>query len=165
MAKFLILKSNQLRIYDKCHIFAKTKQTIMKKLLFLGILWLSIHQVSAQYAADLKVETKIDNVSAQQFNQMIQKDAQAQIIDIRTPQEYKMGHIKGAVLVNFYDPNFAQNIQKAGLDKNKTIYIYCRSGHRSGNSLRIFKALGFTHIVNLAHGINDWYRSSLPLEK
>ena len=135
----------------------------MRKLFLLGIIFLISNTINAQLTTDL--QTKVENVSATSFNEMIQKDANAQLIDIRTPGEFKAGHIKNAKSVNFYDPSFAKNIEALKLDKNQAIYVYCRSGHRSGNSLRIFKSLGFSHIVNLAYGINDWFRSGLPVER
>jgi len=141
----------------------------MKKLQFYLFLFLMIGSVdisSAQFVSDLKkVETTIKNERAKIFYQILNRTKNPQIIDIRTPREYASGHIKGAILINYYDPNFAQNIEKAGLDKYRPIFIYCRSGHRSANAIGIFKKLGFKHIVNLAYGINEWKHLQLPLEK
>ncbi len=119
------------------------------------------------YAQQRIIETtsKVQNISAVKFNQLLEETPNAQLLDIRTPVEFNAGHIKNAILVNYYDRNFANNILKLGLDKNQPVFIYCRSGHRSGNAVIIFKKLGFKKIINLAHGINDWYRQGLPLEK
>ena len=141
----------------------------MRKLqfsLFLFLLVGSIHTVSAQFVSDLKrTETTIKSERAKIFYQIVSRTKNPQIIDIRTPREYAAGHLKGAILINFYDPQFAQNIEKAGLDKYRPIFIYCRSGHRSANAINIFKKLGFKHIVNMVYGINEWNRLLLPIEK
>jgi len=141
----------------------------MKKLqhIFIFMLVLGSFQIGhTQFVKDLAhVKPTINNTRAKIFFQMLNREKNPQIIDIRTPQEYKSGHIKNAILIDFYDPNFAQNVEKAGLDKNKPIYIYCRSGHRSGNSIKIFQKLGFKHIVNLGYGINEWKHLQLPLVK
>jgi rhodanese-related sulfurtransferase len=129
--------------------------------LFIGI----FSQASAQYVSDVaEIKTTLKNEDAKIFNQLVNHTKDPQIIDIRTPREYVNGHIKGAVLINYYDPNFAKNIKKHHFDKSKPVFIYCRSGHRSGNSINIFKKLGFKHIVNLTHGLNEWKRLQLPLE-
>ena len=138
----------------------------MKKLATLIILFTTILNLQAQ---DLSTKKKLDkssviNVSAIVFKKMLSEHTNTQIIDIRTPQEYKAGHIKGAKLINFYDSNFMKNIEKAELKKEQPIFIYCRSGHRSKASIRFFKELGFKKIVNLAHGINDWYKNEFPVE-
>jgi len=141
----------------------------MKKLqqIFVFALLLGTFQMTnAQFVKDLAhAKPTIKNTRAKIFYQMLNNEKNPQIIDIRTPQEYKSGHIKGAILINFYDPDFAKNVEKAGLDKNKPIYIYCRSGNRTGRSIQIFQRLGFKHIVNLGYGLNEWNRLQLPLVK
>jgi rhodanese-related sulfurtransferase len=119
----------------------------------------------AQEATLLTTQTEIINLRANDFNKKLQEESTPQLIDIRTPREYNMGHIAGAININYYDPSFKDNIRKANLDTNKPIYIYCRSGNRSRNALNVFKALNFKKIIHLVYGINDWYRSGLPLTK
>jgi len=141
----------------------------MKKLqqIFVFALILGAFQMTnAQFVKDLvHAKPTVKNTRAKIFYQMLIREKNPQIIDIRTPQEYQAGHIKNAVLINFYDPDFAQNVEKAGLDKNKPIYIYCRSGSRTGHSIKIFQQLGFKHVVNLGYGLNEWRRLMLPLVK
>ncbi len=141
----------------------------MKKLqfYFLTLFLFGTFQFStAQFVKDLqKVEPVIRNTRAKIFSKLIHQTKNPQIIDIRTPGEYASGHLKNAILINYYDRNFAKNIEKAGLDKSRPVFIYCRSGHRSGNAIPVFKKLGFKHIINLAYGINEWKRLNLPLVK
>jgi len=129
-------------------------------LFFLLSFWGTFAQQSV-----LDTQSEVQNVSATKFNQLLNETSNPQLLDIRTPIEYQAGHIKDAILVNYYDRNFVNNILKLNLDKNQPVFIYCRSGHRSGNSVNIFKKLGFKKIINLAHGINDWYRQGLTVEK
>lgn len=113
-------------------------------------------------------KTELVNVRATEFNQLLEKETRPQLIDIRTPREYQMGHIDGAINVNFYSPLFKESIKKkildGKLDTNRTLFIYCRSGSRSNRSLAIFKSLGFKKIIHLVYGINDWYRNQLPIK-
>ena len=73
-----------------------------------------------------------------------------QLIDVRTPKEYEKGHIEGATLIDFFDDNFLEELKK--LDRNKPVYIYCRSGGRSGKASTMLVELGFKEIYDLAGG-------------
>ena len=70
-----------------------------------------------------------------------------QLIDVRTPKEYNQGHIKGALLIDFFSEEFKTNLKK--LDKKSPIYVYCKSGGRSGKTSEILADMGFTKIVDL----------------
>ena len=77
----------------------------------------------------------------------------ATLIDVRTPEEYMSGHYKNAQNLNFYDElNFKNALNK--MDKNKRYLIYCRSGHRSGLTLKLMKKLGFKEVYDLSGGIS-----------
>jgi rhodanese-related sulfurtransferase len=82
-------------------------------------------------------------------------------LDVRTPGEFNEGHIEGALLVNFESGNFENEI--AALDKTKTYAVYCRSGSRSGQAVKIMSDAGFTNIYNLNGGVIDWANAGLPL--
>ena len=85
------------------------------------------------------------------------------LIDVRTPDEYKAGHIAGALLIDYRGPNFREEMNK--LDKNAKYLIYCRTGVRSGKSLDIMKELGFRDIHDIAGGITAWTAAGLPTVK
>jgi rhodanese-related sulfurtransferase len=91
------------------------------------------------------------------------KVAEAGIItlDVRTPGEFNEGHIEGAKLIDFQSGNFESEI--ATLDKTKTYAVYCRSGSRSGQAVKIMSDAGFTNIYNLDGGVIDWANAGLPL--
>ena len=85
----------------------------------------------------------------------LQNDPDALILDVRTPEEFEISRIPKSVNIDFYNPEiFMQEIGK--LDKDKSYYIYCRTGVRSANSCHIMKELGFTKTYNLIGGIVDW---------
>ena len=86
-----------------------------------------------------------------------------QLIDIRTPGEYTGGYIEGAININFFDSDF--NDQMAKLNKDKELYIYCRSGNRSGKAAKRLKDQGFTKIYDLQGGILNWNRNKLKVIK
>jgi len=91
------------------------------------------------------------------------KVAEAGVItlDVRTPGEFNEGHIEGALLVDFQSGNFENEI--ASLDKSKTYAVYCRSGNRSGQAVKVMSDAGFTDLYNLDGGVIDWANAGLPL--
>jgi len=91
------------------------------------------------------------------------KVAEAGVItlDVRTPGEFNEGHIEGAILVDFQSGNFENEI--ASFDKSKTYAVYCRSGNRSGQAVKVMSDAGFTDLYNLDGGVIDWASAGLPL--
>lgn len=84
-------------------------------------------------------------------------------LDVRTPSEFNEGHIEGASLIDFQSGNFENEI--TSLDKNQTYAIYCRSGNRSSEAVKVMTEAGFTKLYNLDGGVIDWASAGLPLVK
>jgi len=76
------------------------------------------------------------------------------LIDLRTPEEFAAGSIEGAVNIDFLANNFTESI--ATLEKDKPVYIFCKSGGRSGQAKTIFVDQGFTEVYNLIGGYSQW---------
>ena len=91
------------------------------------------------------------------------KVAEAGVItlDVRTPSEFAEGFIEGARLIDFQSGNFENEI--AALNKNATYAVYCRSGNRSGQAVKVMQDAGFTSIFNMNGGVIDWANAGLPL--
>ena len=82
-------------------------------------------------------------------------------LDVRTPGEFAGGHVEGARLIDFQSGNFENEI--ATLDKNATYAVYCRSGNRSGQAVKVMQDAGFTNVFNMNGGVIDWANAGLPL--
>ncbi|MCB1175815.1 MAG: rhodanese-like domain-containing protein, partial [Leptospiraceae bacterium] len=108
---------------------------------------------------------QIHNVNAEQVWQIVDHNADNGdfvILDIRTAGEYQSGHLEKAVLMDFYQPDFAAKVER--LDRTKTYLVYCNSGNRSGQAVtRLFGPLGFQKVYHLLGGIQGWKRQQLPL--
>ena len=83
------------------------------------------------------------------------------VLDVRTPEEFAEGHLEGAVLVDFYAADFAE--QLAALDTDVPYLVYCRSGNRSGQALGVMEQLGFASAVDVDGGIVAWTDAGLPV--
>jgi thioredoxin len=99
-------------------------------------------------------EQNFTSVSPAEFSQKITNKNKVQIIDVRTPEEFKKEQIAGAINENWNDPNFANNISK--YDKSKPIFVYCLSGGRSKKAAEKMANLGFKEIYELQGGIMKW---------
>lgn len=92
-------------------------------------------------------------LNEQAFKNKLQQESVV-LIDVRTPEEYKAGHLKNAVLLDYNGGVFDTSFQK--LDKEKTYLIYCRSGKRSDNAATKMKQAGFKKTYQLKDGITGW---------
>lgn len=105
----------------------------------------------------------ITDLSPLVFQQTVENDPLAVIIDARTPGEYAEGHIQGAILMDVNNPvEFEKDVAK--LDKNKHYYIYCRSGKRSLVAAHRLHNSGFK-VFNMKGGILAWQEDDLPIVK
>ncbi len=93
------------------------------------------------------------NVSAKEFKTLIHKN-KGVILDVRTEGEVANGAIENSVNLDFYAENFKEELSK--LDKNKPYYVYCKSGGRSGNAMKMMKKMGFVEVYNLNGGYSNW---------
>ncbi|MCW8872358.1 MAG: rhodanese-like domain-containing protein [Xanthomonadales bacterium] len=73
-------------------------------------------------------------------------------IDVRTAEEYAAGHVSQAVNIPYEE--IAQRISEVTTEKDAEIYVYCRSGRRSGIAKAALDEAGFTRVVN-AGGLED----------
>jgi len=105
------------------------------------------------FSCQSQKDSKIKVVQKSEFQTGITNE-NVQLIDVRTPQEYADGFIKGAKNINVNNANFETEIQK--LDKTKPVYIYCRSGARSQTAAKKMVELGFTQIIDLQGGYMNW---------
>ena len=92
-------------------------------------------------------------IPQKQALRMIQEDKELIILDVRTKDEYIMGHIKGAINI----PNETISNTKPDLlpDTDKTILVYCQGGMRAGSAVRKLKRMGYKHAYNMG-GITSW---------
>jgi len=75
------------------------------------------------------------------------------VLDVRTPEEYRQGHIEGALLLPNY--NLKELAESELPDKDGKILVYCRSGSRSKSASKVLINMGYTEVYDFG-GINDW---------
>jgi thioredoxin len=102
-----------------------------------------------------------EKLDAKSYQIKLSEIPNAQLVDVRTPEEYNSGHIENSINLNIYDSNFEKEISK--LDKSKPVFVYCRSGGRSSSAASKLVEMGFSEIYDLQGGITAWNASSLDL--
>jgi phage shock protein E len=91
-----------------------------------------------------------ENLAPKAFVQKLKTTPNAQLLDVRTPNEWNAGKITSSKCVNFMDADFKQQVEK--LDKNKPVFVYCAAGGRSTKASQVLKEAGFKLIYNLQGG-------------
>ena len=96
-------------------------------------------------------------VSSREGAQIIQSEKPL-ILDVRTPGEYKGGHLKDSVLIPVQE--LQVRVKELEDYKDKDILIYCATGNRSTVASKILIDNGFNHIINMRGGIVDWHEKN-----
>ncbi|MEK6231138.1 MAG: rhodanese-like domain-containing protein [Luteolibacter sp.] len=119
----------------------------MKFLTLTTAILYSIVSISAAEEPELVAPVKIEMAEKQ-----LAKGAQ--LLDVRSKEEWDEGHLKGAILVTVTEDGFIDKA-KVALDPKKAVVVYCRSGGRSAKATKQLRAAGFT-VYDLAGGITAW---------
>ncbi|WP_165175177.1 rhodanese-like domain-containing protein [Desulfovibrio sp. ZJ369] len=85
------------------------------------------------------------------------------IIDVRTPGEFRQGHLPGAQNMDFFGGRF--DLQLEAMPKDRPVLLYCRAGQRSAGAYEAMSKAGAAHILHMSEGIEAWQKAGLPLEK
>jgi phage shock protein E len=102
-----------------------------------------------------------ETLAPEAFKAKLEAEPDGVLIDVRTPEEVSQGIIKGAKHIDFKGAEFEQ--QLASLDKDKTYFVYCGSGGRSGKTADLLKDKGFKKVYDLEGGIGAWKEKGLEL--
>lgn len=130
----------------------------------LAVIALSLSAASCQEKTSSTSGAVINrNVNVADFAQIIDTATTGLLLDVRTAREFASGHIQGAKQIDFYGADFKERIGE--LDREVPVYIYCRSGNRSGQAASMMKQMGFKEVYNLQGGVGAWARRNQPLAR
>ena len=134
----------------------------MLKSLYLLIIILSLLPFTGctQDSRELKEQKEssaVKTARSHDFEALLQKQPAAQLIDVRTVEEFNSGHLENAHNIDFYDVVFSAQI--ASLKKNEPVFVYCAVGGRSAEAARLLQQQGFQQIIDLKGGIVAWQKS------
>lgn len=101
-------------------------------------------------------------LTTEEFEKQLVKSGNAQLLDVRTPEEYDEGHLAKAANVDYKSPDFKEKIAK--LDKSKPVYVYCLSGGRSAAAATALHESGFKEVYDMKGGYLKWNTSGKNVE-
>ena len=107
------------------------------------------------FSCELLNSPEINIISESDFVEI--QDSDYTLIDVRTQDEFDLGHIDSAINLDFYSDTFQNDI--LSLPKNETIVLYCRTNNRSSKTANILKENGFKEISVLEGGITEWVKN------
>ncbi len=131
----------------------------LQKSIFYAIVIVAL----ALYFAYIKgwIFANFESISPKATAALLQSEKTIAILDVRTQEEYKGGHIPGALQIPVGE--LEASLSKLQNLQNKKIIVYCRSGMRSVKASRILSENGWMPI-NLSGGFTAWSEESLPRE-
>lgn len=84
---------------------------------------------------------------------MLKNDKTCRLIDVRSPQEYKEGHLEQSINIPLYD--IKGQINNVITNKETPIILYCQSGNRSKKAVEILKKEGYKNLYNISGGLDN----------
>jgi rhodanese-related sulfurtransferase/type 1 glutamine amidotransferase len=131
------------------------------RLLLNAVKWALAQPVKPLAAAAPAEPAGFKRVGIAEFEKLWQE--KYTVLDVRTADEFKSGHIPGAVNLDVLDDSFEKKV--GALDKSKTYLVHCAAGRRSANAADEMKKLGFKSVIDLTPGFNGWKAAGKPVEK
>lgn len=133
----------------------KKGQVLMRSKFWLAVLILLSLLVSPVMAGVAR------DVTVTQAREMLEKNPQIFLLDVRTPGEYRQVRLEGARLIPI-----DQLLQRLGeLPKDRPILVYCTVGARSSQVFRYLAGQGYPEVYNLYGGLSAWQLRGLPVVK
>ena len=109
------------------------------------------------------LKQQLNNLTPEGFlSKMEHQDQNFILVDCRQPDEYKAGHFKGAINVDYFGNKFYEQLEN--FDPHKIYLVYCRSGRRSLRTCTLMQNSGFTQVYNLDGGLKNWEKLLGPAE-
>ena len=106
---------------------------------------------------------QLKQVTSKEAANMLKSDKNLVVLDVRTAEEFKDGHIKGALNIDIRQPDAFVKIDK--LNRNARYVVHCRTNHRSQVAVDHMMQSGFKNIIQIMDGFNGWSQNGLPVVK
>ncbi len=112
----------------------------------------------------------IPEITVAQAKEELDQGQVGLVLDVREPAEWEKGHIPGVVLAPrgmlewYADPTTPYAKPELTTKQDSRIIVSCASGGRSMLAAETLKKMGYTNVVNMAGGFNEWSKQGLPVE-
>jgi phage shock protein E len=122
---------------------------------FLALLALIAVSVSLCFAAGTI------NITSTEAKALLAKNKQVVLLDVRTPEEFRQAHLRGALLIPLAE------LQKrvSEIPRDRPLLVYCAVGARSSTAAGILASKGYREIYQMSDGLVGWYKRGFPVER
>ena len=111
--------------------------------------------------ADLEVAA-VPQITVSELNDLIPREDDLQIVDVRRPSEYEGGHVPRAITAPL--STLRENLPALGFDRAKPTAVICAGGYRSSAATSIMQQAGFTNLMNVTGGTSAWINAGYAVE-
>ena len=112
-------------------------------------------------AAGYEIAT-VPQISVDQLHELLQREDDLQVIDVRRPAEYESGHVGPAVTAPLGE--LQKTISGLGVVPTQKTAVICAGGYRSSAATSILEQQGFTNLLNVTGGTGAWIKAGYPVE-
>lgn len=102
-------------------------------------------------------------LSSPEIKEVLKKNKAIVILDVRTAEEFAMGHLKGAQNIDIRQSDAYSRLDK--LNHKTTYLVYCRTNHRSGMAVDYMMQKGFKTVYQMMDGFPGWAANNFAYEK
>ncbi len=140
------------------------KSTFLSGLLILTSLYACQPNSTTQSTTpEGKTQTSAASVVTLDAQEFATKSKAGTVLDVRTADEVAQGKIEGALEIDFYSPDFLDQVNQ--ISKDQEVYLYCAVGARSEEAARLLIQQGYTKVYHLQGGIQGWAQQGLPIAR
>lgn len=114
------------------------------------------------------MKSAYQHISPTELARHLETDPRAVVVDVRSPAEFRSGHIPGARLVpveTLEPARFTDANDGAGFTPDQAIYLTCHAGKRAEKAAQILSDAGFTRLTLVEGGTEAWHKAGLPLRR
>ena len=115
---------------------------------------------SASASSSTTATASVVTLTVQEF---ASQSAKGTILDVRTAGEVAQGKIEGALVIDYYSPDFLDQVSQ--LPKDQEVFLYCAVGARSEEAARLLVQQGYTKVYHLQGGIQSWSQEGMAVVK
>lgn len=123
-------------------------------IIFVTFFALAVFGVSLSFAGGAR------NIGSAEAKALIAKNSRLVLLDVRTPEEFRQAHLRGALLIPLGE--LERRVQE--IPRDKPLLVYCSVGARSVSAAGFLASKGFREVYQMSDGLVGWYKNGFPIE-
>jgi rhodanese-related sulfurtransferase len=116
---------------------------------------------TSQATTDSSSTTTAGSIVTLTVQEFATQRSKGTLLDVRTAGEVAQGKIEGALVIDYYSPDFLDQVSQ--ISKDQEVYLYCAVGARSEEAARLLVQQGYTKVYHLQGGIQGWSQEGMAV--